>query len=89
VVDARSVALEFNMASSWRPQTTVAYVTFMVDPDIDTNRTSNAGDVWLIAVTRDVPQERLEHGRTEIGVTPWPKRLQEIVQAAAALRPTP
>lgn len=79
----------WRLQSTWRPQSAVAYVTFLVTPDIDTRRTSAFSDVWFIAVSRDVPQERREHGRTEFSVTPWPKRLRQVVEAASALRPAP
>lgn len=77
----------WRLSSTWRPRDALAYVTLMLSPDVDTSRVSSAGDVWRIAVSAEMPQDRLEHGRLEINVRPWPDRLRDIVSAAAALRP--
>lgn len=74
----------WRLTSTWRPQTATAHVTFIVNPD---SQSGDVSDVWYVAVTAHAPRERLEQGRPDINVRPWPDRLREIVAAAAALRP--
>jgi hypothetical protein len=74
----------WRITSTWRPVTAQAYVTLLVDPQAPK---SAVGSVWAIALSHDLPRDRIETGRVDIRTSPrWPDRKAEIVKAAAGFR---
>ena len=75
----------WELASTWRPIGTKAFLTFLVDPQ---SKATVVSSVWAVAVTSARPIDRLEAEQSAIRIAPrWPERMKEILEAARSLRP--
>ena len=75
----------WGLTSSWRPVGARIFVTFLVDP---MERSNDIASVWAIAVSSEMPADRIAAERTAISVSPrWPERMREIIGKVNSLRP--
>lgn len=79
----------WEIESSWSPVGTVAYVTFLVDPQADVMNRQKGENVWAVMVSRIPPNERLfkESHIFSLG-SGWEKHLTEITDCLSRLRDT-
>jgi hypothetical protein len=77
----------WELQSTWRPVGAKIFLTLLVDPQ---SETSDIRSIWAISVSSRQPVDRIDAERTAIRVAPhWPRRIEEVVEAANSLRPAP
>ncbi len=79
----------WRIESSWSPVGTVAYLTFLVDPQADVESRQKGENVWAVMVSRSRPNERLHKESLTFSFgSGWEKRLIKITNYLSQLRDT-